>query len=40
MKEKNLARIELFNKRIDDLYKQVCGWLEEENIEFDKKKVD
>jgi hypothetical protein len=37
MKEKNLVRIELFNKRIDALYKQVCGWLEEKNIEFDKK---
>lgn len=37
MKEKSLARIELYNKRIDALYKQVCEWLEEENIEFAKK---
>ncbi len=32
-----MARIELFNKRIDALYKQVCEWLEEGNVEFDKK---
>lgn len=37
MKEKNLVRIELFNERIDALYKQVCGWLEEKKTEFDKK---
>ncbi|MGD2091346.1 MAG: hypothetical protein PVH61_34535 [Candidatus Aminicenantes bacterium] len=37
MKAKNLEKIELFNKRIDALYKQICEWLEEENIDFDKK---
>jgi hypothetical protein len=37
MKEKKLAKIELFNKRIDALYKQICGWLEEENVDFGKK---
>ncbi len=37
MKEKNLAKIKLFNKRINALYKQICEWLEEENVDFDKK---
>ena len=37
MNEEISKKIGLFNKRVEDLYAQVCGWLEEEKIEFNKK---
>lgn len=40
MNEEVLKKIDLFNKRIDSLFKQVCLWLEEENIEFSKKESE
>lgn len=40
MKEEILKEIELFNKRVSVLFEQVCGWLEEESIEFKKKESD
>ena len=40
MKEEILKDIELFNKRVTALFEKVCGWLEEEKIEFTKKESD
>jgi hypothetical protein len=37
MNEEISKKIELFKKRVEDLYAQVCRWLEEGRIEFDKK---
>lgn len=37
MKEKVRQKIDAYNKRVDALYHQVCGWLKEENIQFQNK---
>ncbi len=34
MIENTVEKIELFNTRLDALYRQVCGWLDEESIAF------
>jgi len=36
MKKEIQDKIDLFNKRVSELYNKVCGWLDEEKIEYDK----
>jgi hypothetical protein len=40
MKEDHLKTIEIFNKRLEALFGQICQWLDEEQIKYTKNEME